>query len=275
MSNLKSTIARVVIRGRPNGTPEAAEYFMLNALRKWPANAHTKFLITPGGFVKGKLPPSLSGKVSWDSSPKDMRALTVAAAPLVIDTVFPKVIEEAKGRVKIITVCVDLIDYNTGHHAELIAAFNVDTCKIVGWTGKSYPVPSQEKTLIQVKDLSSHTMKIGRDRVLILGCHDLNMWNPRGWANQSPGSNRRKRCAAMRKLAKEFKPTIVIQHPHDTDSPNIWTLGWSGIQKQFPKLKAWASGICYNNENGGPQRAPLKDVLTRTQGGPVFNMVAN
>ena len=79
----------------------------------------------------------------------------------------------------------------------------------------------------------------------------------------------------MRKLVKDFKPTIVIQHPHDTDSPNIWALGWGEMNRQFPNLKAWASGIAYNNENGGAQRAPLKNVLARTQGGPVFNMVAN
>lgn len=274
MKKLNTVIARVVVRGRPDGSQGAAEHFLVTALRKWPANAKTTFLMTPGGFVSGSFPLSWSGKSSWDS-PQNIKPLINEATHVAMGVFSPKVIDLAKGRVKVITLCVDLHEPDTGEHAELIAVFDVDLGKIVGWTGKSYPVPSQEKRLVQVSDLKSHVIEVAGERVLILGCHDLNMWNPRGWAAQSPGSNRRKRCMAMRRIAKKFNPTVVLQHPHDTDSPNIWSLGWGEIKRQFPNLKAWASGICYNNENGGKQRAPLKKVLARTQGGPVVNVVAN
>ena len=52
------------------------------------------------------------------------------------------------------------------------------------WTGKSYPIPNQEKELVRIVNLKSHFLileDIGK--VMILGCHDLNIFNPRSDKN--------------------------------------------------------------------------------------------
>jgi len=76
----------------------------------------------------------------------------------------------------------------------------------------------------------------------------------------------------MRRVAKTFNPTVVLQHPHSTDTPNIWALSWAELRRQFPGLKAWASGIAYHNDPGRP-RAPLERVLMRTRGGEGSDIV--
>ncbi len=39
-----------------------------------------------------------------------------------------------------------------------------------------------------------------------------------------------------------------MQHPHTTDTPNIWNLAWKTVEKEFPYVKHYASGIKYYNE---------------------------
>lgn len=267
-------VVRVVVKGHPPGSPGRAERLLLDVLtRRWPPGVAATFLLTPGGFINDDFPSSWTGRRSWASRTCDVEPLIERAAATVEATVTKKVLGAARGRARVITIGVDLWDEPTGTHAEFVAVVDVQSGEIVGWTGKSYPVPSQEKTLVQVVDLESHLFDIAGERALILGCHDLSMWNPRGWANQSPGSIRRKRCAAMRKLAKDFRPSVVLQHPHSTDTPNIWALAWGEIRRQFPALKAWASGIAYHNGVYDP-RAPLKKVAERTRGGAVVDIVA-
>jgi hypothetical protein len=102
------------------------------------------------------------------------------------------------------------------------------------------------------------------ERVLVLGCHDLNMFSPRGRANQAPDGLRRRRCDAMRTRVVGFKPTIVLQHPHSTDTPNIWRLPWLSLTKEVPTIRAWASGIAYYSWGEG-ERADLSRVLALTK----------
>jgi hypothetical protein len=100
------------------------------------------------------------------------------------------------------------------------------------------------------------------------------MWSGRGWANQNPNSVRRKRCAEMRKLAKAFGPTVVLQHPHSTDTPKIWYGGWSGLRKDLGGVAAWASGIGYYRWDGVP-RANLKSVLMKTRSDGCFDLTVD
>jgi hypothetical protein len=49
-------------------------------------------------------------------------------------------------------------------------------------TGKSYPTPQQEQKLIRIPDLESHFLNLECGSVMILGCYNLSMFNPRGRA---------------------------------------------------------------------------------------------
>ena len=224
-----------------------------------------KFLLTPGGFVSGSFPKSWRGKVGWASRPADLEPLIELAKPLVKATITRKVLDAARGRVQVISLGVDLFR-NGDHepHVELVTLIDVASGKNLGWTGKSYPTSDQEAALVQVVDLKSHLFEVAGERALVLGCHDLNMWSPRGEANQRPGSVRSQRCQAMRQVARRFNPSVVLQHPHSTDSPRIWAISWGKLQRELPGLKAWASGIAHFSWDGSA-RAPLENVLRTTR----------
>jgi len=259
-------IARVVVKGKP-GSPNQGEKMLLDLLRKkWPGGLHVKFLITPGGFVKAPFPAPWTGNVSWESTPRDFGALLPIAGKALGGVLTTPVLEAAAGKIDVLTIGVDLVSNEARHqfeHAELVAVCDVASGR-VHWTGKSFPTSYQERDLVQVVDLESHLMKLADERVLVLGCHDLNMFSARAHSHHAPGGERNTRCDRMRELARRFKPTVVLQHPHQTITPHTWGTAWSGLRKDLPDLKGWASGIGYFEEYGEKAK-PLKSVLKSTR----------
>jgi hypothetical protein len=232
--------------------------------RLWPDGLRAKFVVTPGGFVQAGWPPSWRGRAGWGSRGVDLQPLLLEAEELLRGVVTPRVLRAARGKTDVLTIGVDVLSEGHAEHAELVAIFNVEKQALVRWTGKSYPTAGQEHTLVHVVDLDSHLLEIAGERALILGCQDLNMYSPRGRANQSPTGPRRARCDEMKRCVARFRPTVVLQHPHSTDTPNIWRTPWLSLVREVPSATAWASGIEYFNWNGRP-RAGLTDVLERTR----------
>jgi len=242
--------------------------------RDWSGKA--LFAVTPGGFVRAAFPHDWKGERGWSSRPKDFRALLGPAGEAVNEVLTSEVLEKARGRARFLTLGIDFyfigkrkMDRQAGKtHAELVAIIDLDQGEPVGWTGKSYPVSWQERTLVQESDLESHLFHADDERVLVLGCHDLNMFSPRAWAVMRTGSEKYRRTREMRELAEKFKPTIVLQHPHSTDSPRIWSTAWSGARQLLPcsrgARRVWASGIGYYNDQG-EERGTLRDVLCSTR----------
>ena len=236
---------------------------LLESFRKWPSTGRSKFAITPGGFVKGDFPSPWSGGVGWNSSSADLDLLVPEAERLVSACLTKDVLATAKSRTRVLTIGADLLDGDEGEHVELVAIVDCDTGAIVNWTGKSYPTKDQETTLVQVADVRSHLIEIADERVLVLGCHDINMFSERSRSNQRPDSPRWRRCEEMVRAAKRFRPTVVLQHPHTTDSPRIWQTAWGGISN-CPTVRVYASAIRYDNCWGGKPRKPLDCVRTGT-----------
>jgi hypothetical protein len=257
-----ASVIRVVVQGRPASSPRAAGEMLLEAFGNWPTSGRAKFTITPGGFVTGKFPSQWSGGISWDSSSGDLDTLVAVAKPLVDACVTKKVLAAASPQTRVLTIGVDLM--SEVEHAELVAVIDCDSGEIVQWTGKSYPTRGQEATLVQVSDIGSHLLEIADEKVLVLGCHDLNMFSARARANQNPDGIRRQRCDEMARATTCFKPTVVLQHPHSTDSANIWRMPWSCLARDYPSVRIYASGIGYFNWNG-PARRPLHEVLAGTR----------
>lgn len=104
----------------------------------------------------------------------------------------------------------------------------------------------------------------------MLGCHDLNVYNPRGQANANPNGWRRQIADKFKKQCKEFSPEIVLQLPHTTDSSNIWNHAWRAVERELPEVKHFASGIKYFNGNE-PPRDSLENILERTKKGDVID----
>lgn|GEM_PF-1368557 len=256
-------VVRLVTKGSPPKESARASQLLLQALgRKWPTDAVVPFMLTPGGFLSGSFPTNYSGNFAWDSRPKDLDPLIREAERIVRQTLSQEVLAAAPRRVKYLTLGVDLVRADDAI-VELVAVIDCDSGRVIRWTGKSYPTGWQEQDLVQVVDLSSHFIELAGERVMVLGCHDLNMFSNRGRANQNEGGLRRQRCDAMRARAKAFRPTLVLQHPHSTDTPNIWAMPWACLQKYLPSVRTFASGIAFFNPEGA-RRAELDVVLRRT-----------
>ena len=71
-------------------------------------------------------------------------------------------------------------------------------------------------------------------------------------------------------LIQEFNPEIILQHPHWTDTPNIWNVAWRTVEKELPNVKHFASGIKYYNKNGDV-RGDIDKVLEKTKKGDVID----
>ena len=275
-------VVRIVVKGRPSvgstgNNVLQARKMLLNAFanEQWPD--HAMFAITPGGFIAGRFPKRWEGKRGWSSRRKDFRELVRHAELLVRDVLTAEVLRAARGRAAFLTFGVDLNDWSgkqkmdrraRGTHVELVAVVDVEQGKAVRWTGKSYPVSWQERTLVQETDLESHLFRCEPERVLVLGCHDLNMFSPRAIKKMTPGSFKHTRSRCMRKRVRSFCPTMILHHPHSTDMPEVWRVAWSGARKMLPekagKHHVWASAIAFHNGRK-VVRGALPDVLTATR----------
>ena len=275
-------IVRVVVDGCPSLKREETNFTRARNMllrvfsdSRWPGNA--LFAVTPGGFVKAPFPDDWKGKRGWDSRAEDFRALVSHMWTAVAEVLTPQVLDAARGRADFLTLGVDLNDRSgkgkmegkaRETHAELVAIVDVERGETVHWTGKSYPVSWQDSTLVQEADVASHLFQCRTERVLVLGCHDLNMFSPRAKANMSAGSRRHRRSRQMRKLTREFWPTMILHHPHSTDSPRVWSTAWSGAREFLPRRRGarhvWVSGIAHYR-HGGKRRGALSDVLGATR----------
>lgn len=174
------TIRRVVVRGwtywwgQMDNTKEAHTVLsQALASSEWPAGRAT-FTVTPGGFVRTLLPADYDGGRGWGSVEGDLAKIIPYAQAAVGTVVSGKVLQTLRERTKYLTIGVDLnrekqkeeriaeghrcrIKCPSSHtHAELVALFDTDAGEVIHWTGKSYPVDSQQHTLVHVVDLDTH-----------------------------------------------------------------------------------------------------------------------
>ncbi len=264
-------IARIVLDGPPlhhflrgKRLFVAAERVLLQTFANWPDDFVAKFVVTPGGFLDIPVPAELFGSTGWSSAESGIRRAEQVAKEALHMVLTPRVLKAAHEKTQAVTIGVDLKAKEDSRHAELVAFVRMKDGVILRWTGKSYPTGFQENTLVHQVDLGSHCLRFGAERVLILGCHDLNMFSPRGYANQNPDGKRRARCERMHRIVNKFRPTAILQHPHTTDSDRIWRLPWSALTKlSEASLDDWASAICFYRK-GGPRRK-LAEVLAATR----------
>lgn len=234
----------------------------------------TDWVTASGCFVKGKFPVNKSLQVGWNSRKEDQDTVFSYGDAVVTEMMTPSLKKALKAKAKYFSFGIDLKEKKIarhGNHAELFFVWDCQEERIVQRCGKTYPCGNQENTLYHVTDYSTHFMEALGERIMILGCNDLNMFNPRGKKAQKKGSHRYRRMGEFQKAAKAFKPTVVLQHPHFSDTHNIWYMKWCTLNKML-KPKSFSSAICYGRwpEPGKPVkpiRGSLEDVLAKTHGG--------
>ena len=262
-------VARIVVSGRTYRRNQLdnrneARAMLSDAFTsgRWPAGVAT-VTVTPGGFVRARLPRNYDGDRGWDSKKRDLRRLIPYAEEAIDGVIRGDILRLARERTRFLTLGVDLNGerhkeerIRDDHccrptcprsctHAELVAVLDTAAGKMVHWTGKSYPVKEQQHSLVHVKDLRSHLLKIGSERLVVLGCHDLFLFIDRGRQSENGPTPKEMRRQRMQELAGEFKPTMILHHPHSTYSPRIWASPWGAARRALPTARIWASGIAF------------------------------
>jgi hypothetical protein len=234
---------------------------------------HFEFVVTPGGFLKFQIPNSvLKHYTEKDTEEKLLPILKKDAEKTVLNffkSLPTDTFKKLKETANYVTIGIDgrnPYSYPSDLTTELVCVYDLNKEKVIHWTGKFYPVESQKKILIKENDLNTHFIELNNQRVAVLGCHDLNVFNPRGQASASVDGWKRKTSEKFRKLCTEFNPDIILQHPHTTDTPNIWNLAWRTVEKVLPNVRHFASGIMYHNWRSNP-RGDLAKVLAKTKKG--------
>lgn len=107
---------------------------------------------------------------------------------------------------------------------------------------------------------------------MILGCHDLTMFNNRNW--EKAGEWRKKIKMEFRKLADDEKPRIVLHHPHTTVKTATWYNAWSSLRALLPSVEKYAgAGKYFEQHRPKFKWDSLDEVLTRTKRGSSIDFV--
>lgn len=265
-------IARLIVIGDTSFS--ALENLIVKFLSTQYGKTHFEFILTPGGFLTFDFPNSLRYDLDIPKAEEQSILQLQKEANNKINEFFsslpPTTFKKLKETADFFTIGIDGKNPINDQNIELVAIYDLKKEKVVEWTGKFYPIDSQRKILIKINNLDTHFVKLNNQRVLILGCHDLNVYNPRGQAAANPDGWKKQLADKFKALCKKFDPEIILQHPHTTDTPNIWNLAWGAVEKELPNVKHFASGINYSNGNEKP-RGELSKVLEKTKKGDVID----
>ncbi len=275
--NTKHKIARLIVTGKQYdkyGNPNISK--MEKLIEKFLATEYQKrtyeFILTPGGFLTFDFPKSLQHDLDIVKAEQHSIALLQKEAnsyiALFFESLNPITLKKLKETADYFTIGIDGWNTVNDQVIELIAIYDLKKEETIHWTGKFYPTERQKKYLITINDLDSHFIRLNNQKVLILGCHDLNVFNPRGQSVANPKGWRKQVADRFKSLCKKYNPEIILQHPHTTDTPNIWNLSWRTVEKELPNIKHFASGINYSNGDK-PVRANIDKVLEKTKKGDV------
>jgi hypothetical protein len=272
-------LARIIFASEWDGNVEKSKALLNAVCDSWPKNIRTQFLITCGAFLTFEWPSSIT-QINNNKFPdrRIINQLTNLAenhcqqliddetrANLLTVTDFITIgIDTYKAKVSVVREKIN------EPHAEMVALLDLRTGEY-HWTGKSYPTTGQEHGLVRFEDLTSHFVSTEHGKVMLLGCHDLNIFSPRG-AKAVRKEWRIKIRDAFYHLAKNEAPDIVLHHPHTTDSSRIWTAAWNELSEALPSVKSYSgAGRYYNDEQ--PQRSSIGDVIRKTKRGKTVDII--
>jgi len=267
-------IARVFVEGEWQGDPEEARELLEAICVAMEGHPSLEYIVLSGGFLCLPWPESIKRWSIGDlvQPPEQIvDQLMEYGAKKVKELFMGTTGRRLRQVTRRLTLGVDAY-YFMGSvwdpHAELIFAADLATGNL--WrTGKSYPNPKQQRGLVRVTDLQSHFIETGDKKVMLLGCHDLNMFsqrsahNARGWRAET--------ILEFRRRALNEKPDLLIWHPHKSDTPRTWLAGLCGLKKLLPGIQYASAGI-YHNDGNAP-RAILSQVLKGTKNTGTIDLI--
>jgi hypothetical protein len=274
-------LGRIIIDGNWSGDMQAARELLLRICEAWPVGEYLECLITPGAFIT----------FGTDSLPKVKDNINVPSE--TVELLFSQVrsvcrqfltdelAKRLSGCARYLTLGIDsqkrLIsqtqNYIRERHVEMVCLADLVTGDL-HMTGKSYPTLGQEHSLIRIPDLESHFLDLQCGSVMVLGCHDLSMFNPRG--RSVAGKWRKKVSNNFLELARKRRPAIVLHHPHTTIKTTTWIHATNTLKNDLPSVTNFLSAGRYSQDDAGwSKRDPLDNVLRETKMGDTLDIIAH
>lgn len=264
------SIARVVIAGEWEGNPIKARQLLEDICEKWPKDRKVKFLITCGGFIQFDWPESISrndigdNKNPYDKAVNKLIAKAKEYANSVLNEDLCRKLSEVTDY---ITLGIDSFkgkisttqNYINQLHIEVVFLKDLRQDRLY-WTGKSYPTPAQQNGLVRIANLETHFFDLDIGKIMILGCHDLSIFNPR---SQNAKGWRRKINDNFKELAKKEKPIYVLHHPHTTVKRRTWLDAWGCLRKTLPSVEQYAGSGRYHESDRERSKWDALDVVLK------------
>ncbi|MGE5465317.1 MAG: hypothetical protein ACM3PB_00285 [Betaproteobacteria bacterium] len=267
-------LARLFVKGEWQGDAEEAGALLNAVCDRWPAGRRVVFIALFSRFQQFHWPEGIR---RWDvgdnlnPSPDLMGRLFDEGERCLRSVFTPEMCGRLRRFTRYVTLGADSHYFRDSYydpHAELVFAIDLESGRL--WrTGKSYPNPRQEHGLIRVADLESHFVEMGGIQVMLLSCHDLNLFSPRSYHNARGW--RRETIERFRQMAGERRPELMLWHPHKSDTPRTWISGLSGLRKERPGIDYAGAGIYHND--GQTPRASLDSVLKHTKNLPTIDLI--
>jgi hypothetical protein len=276
----RAVIGRVIIVGSWPGEVKSASELLYQISELWPSDAKVEFLMTPGAFVRFGNPNDLPYvQDNMRPNPEIVDKLFGQARSQCDAVMTDTLRDRLKKCTRYLTLGVDSRKSRisqTQHfinesHVEMVCLLDLQTGHY-HVTGKSYPTPQQQGRLLRIPDLASHFCDLECGSTMVLGCHDLTIFNPRaqavarGWRSNV---NRE-----FRRLAKERKPKFVLHHPHTTIKTTTWIHAWNELLKELPSVQTYAGNGRYSSDDAGwAKRHSLDDILEKTASCPTLDLI--
>ena len=236
-------------------------------------------LSTCGAFLRFGWPAELPAQGNLTPKSDDLIALTRAAEKTLRKLLTEDVVSALKAHCDYVTIGVDTqkdkvsTTYNviSQPHAELVSLVDLHA-DTVHWTGKFYPTPQQERSIVRFPDLESHFVRLNGEAVMILGCHDLSAYSPRGQARATGW--RQDVSQEFRRIAVQHRPTVILQHPHTTVKCRTWKQQWQRLEEEMRFVEQYLGTGAYSyRDDGWDGRDDLERVLDSTQRGEIVSLV--
>jgi len=273
-------LARVIVDGPWRGDCPTAQRLLEDICEHWPEGKKVHCLTTCGAFLRFDWPTNIRGH--GDNRFPDQETMLILereGRKCCAGLLQHSLVERLRGCTDYLTLGVDTfkdkISTTQAHipepHAELVYVADLANGTFY-FTAKSYPTTGQEVGLMRNTILENHFLELGGIKTMILGCHDLTIFNHRSDAKATGWRSDVKR--RFKNLATEYKPRWVLHHPHTAVKKRTWLASWSGLAEALPSVESYAgSGTFSRKDHGWDDRDDLPEVLAVTKAGDVMDVI--
>ena len=261
------TVGRLVLTGNAASKklkPDPARLLEVACEEMARREARVRYLLTPAGFLKLGLAPGQARSHGWRTERADFRTLIDIATYEVSRRLGGQLRERVAAVADHLVIGVDLFASDDGgkRYGETALVVRSRDGKVVGWTGKSYPTTEQQSHLIRNDDAPNHLIRVGKDRVAILVCHDLVAFGKRSEKNR-----RHVRACVGEQLENVLSegPSIVLHLPHTLDAMKTWGPAWNRLlHAHGTPTTVWASAVKYRTAGDLQPEEPMRRRLLET-----------